>query len=85
MEESYRNFIYKINGGYPVKFACLTLSPKELFNREDQVKFHEKYGSYNIHGGQALETWPKLYKRQVDAVLKPIKIPIWVMRADRCR
>ncbi len=73
MEESYRNFIYKINGGYPVKIRLFDLSPKELFNREDQVKFHEKYGSYNIHGGQALETWPKLYKRQVDAVFKAYK------------
>ncbi|TNE28593.1 MAG: hypothetical protein EP349_07705 [Alphaproteobacteria bacterium] len=73
MEESYRNFIYKMNASYPVKIRLFDLSPKELFNREDQVKFHEKYGSYDIHGGKALETWPKLYKEQVNAVFEAFK------------
>jgi len=73
MEDSYRAFIYKMNPSYPVKMRLFDLSPKELFNREDQVKFHEKYGSYNIHGGQALETWPRLYKEQVDAVFQAFK------------
>lgn len=73
MKKSYRAFIYQLNPNYPVKIRLFDLSPKELFNREDQVKFHEKYGSYDIHGGKALETWPQLYKTQVETIFNTFR------------
>lgn len=70
MCNSYRQFIWSMNADYPVKIRLFDLSPKELLNREEQVKFHERYGSYDIHGGKALETWPKLYEEQLGSIFE---------------
>lgn len=45
------------------------LSPKEFLTPEEQDQFFAKYGTLDIKGGDALRTWPELYRSQVQTIL----------------
>ncbi len=71
-DREYRSFFWGLRRENPVKIRLFDLSPRELFNHDDQTKFHEKYNSLDIHGGQALEQWPRLYATQAQAIFKSL-------------
>jgi len=79
MRESYKDFFIETDDDdYQVKFRLFDLSPKELFDRQGQTQFHERYKSMDIHGGKALNALPRLYSDQIDAIFQGYK------GADRC-
>lgn len=82
-DETCRSFIEGIRYKYddsvkqlrhgPVKVRLFDFVHEELLGKEEQKRFLEEYGRLDIHGGAALETWPRLYREQVRALFDSIK------------
>ena len=68
----YQRLIEKLDAGTPVKFRLFDFVHGEILNKEEQKQFIGLYGRLDIHGGAALETWPKLYRGQVRAIFEAL-------------
>ncbi|MBI1216538.1 MAG: hypothetical protein GC185_12065 [Alphaproteobacteria bacterium] len=69
----YRRMMQKLNEDQPVKIRLFDFVHGEILNKEEQKSFLEKYPKLEIHGGEALETWPRLYRDQVAAVFQALR------------
>ena len=69
----YRELIEKLDTATPVKFRLFDFVHGEILNKDEQKEFVGLYGRLDIHGGAALETWPRLYREQVRTIFEALK------------
>lgn len=69
----YSDMMRKLGEGQPVKIRLYDFVHGEILNKEEQKQFLEKYPRLDIHGGDALRTWPKLYRDQVATIFQALK------------
>lgn len=69
----YGRIIERLDYGTPVKFRLFDFVHREILNKDEQKEFVEIYGKLDIHGGEALETWPRLYREQVRTIFAALK------------
>ncbi|MEZ0226406.1 MAG: aldolase/citrate lyase family protein [Alphaproteobacteria bacterium] len=69
----YSRIIDRLDYGTPVKFRLFDFVHREILDKDEQKEFVELYGKLDIHGGEALETWPRLYVEQVRTIFAALK------------
>lgn len=69
----YGRIMQRLDHGTPVKFRLFDFVHREILNKEEQKQFVDLYGKLDIHGGEALETWPRLYREQVRTIFAALK------------
>ncbi len=69
----YADICKKLNAGTAVKIRLFDFVHQEILSRDEQKRFLELYPKLDMHGGEALETWPKLYEGQVRAIFAALK------------
>ncbi|MDE1153337.1 MAG: hypothetical protein PW788_12435 [Micavibrio sp.] len=72
-EYGLRDILKKLNENAPVKIRLFDFVHSEILNAEEQKTFVEKYGKMDIHGGEALNTWPHLYEKQIQSIFHALK------------
>lgn len=70
---SYQGIVGKLNAGQPVKIRLFDFIHSEILSKDEQKIFLQKYPKLDIHGGEALATWPRLYREQVSGIFKELK------------
>ncbi len=73
IENDLNDLFYKLDFDKPVKVRLFDLNPSELMGKEEQREFRRLYGKPELHGGDALEAWPELYRTQIRAILTQYK------------
>ncbi len=71
-EYEYGSLVRRLENG-PVKIRLFDFVHSEILDKEEQKEFLKKYPKLDIHGGDALQTWPDLYRDQVRAVFQAMK------------
>jgi len=70
---TYSNLVTRLDDNQPVKIRLFDFVHDEILNKGEQRQFLEKYPKLDIHGGEALETWPRLYREQVRSIFDALK------------
>lgn len=65
----YQKILDNLNAG-PVKIRLFDFVHREVLNKAEQKIFLSLYPKLDIHGGEALATWPRLYRDQVEAIFR---------------
>ncbi len=71
-EYEYGSLVRRLDKG-PVKIRLFDFVHSEILNKEEQKEFLKKYPRLDIHGGDALKTWPDLYRDQVKAIFQALR------------
>jgi hypothetical protein len=69
----YSRIIDRLDYGTPVKFRLFDFVHREILDKDEQKEFLNIYGKLDIHGGDALATWPRLYREQVKTIFAALK------------
>jgi hypothetical protein len=69
----YGRIIERLGYGTPVKFRLFDFVHREILDKDEQKEFLDIYGKLDIHGGEALDTWPRLYREQVRTIFAALK------------
>ncbi len=69
----YMDMFQKLRAGQPVKVRLYDFVHAEILNKDEQKLFLEKYPKLDIHGGEALATFPRLYQEQVRTIFDALK------------
>lgn len=64
----YKSVIEKLHYFQPVKIRLFDFVHSEILDKAEQERFLSLYPKLDIHGGDALRTWPQLYRRQAEAI-----------------
>lgn len=67
----YKGFIKHLSSR-PVKIRLFDFTHSEILSKDEQKAFLEKYPRMDIHGIDALHTWPRLYREQVGSIFKQL-------------
>jgi hypothetical protein len=69
----YTQVFNKLDQGYPVKIRLFDFVHQEILDQEEQKQFLALYPKLDMHGGEALAAWPRLYREQVSTIFEALK------------
>jgi hypothetical protein len=69
----YTSIFAKLNEGHPVKIRLFDFVHQEVLDKEEQKQFLALYPKLDMHGGEALAAWPRLYREQVATIFDALK------------
>ena len=73
MTYAFGEVLQPLRRGKPVKIRLYDFVHSEILNPQEQKQFVARYGKLDIHGGEALATWPDLYRNQAEAIFYSLK------------
>jgi pyruvate,orthophosphate dikinase len=73
IKRDYTQIFNKLDQGYPVKIRLFDFVHQEILDQEEQKQFLAIHPKLDMHGGEALDTWPRLYREQVRTIFEALK------------
>ncbi|MBI3440388.1 MAG: hypothetical protein HY052_01045 [Proteobacteria bacterium] len=70
---NYGDIIRKLHDAQPVKIRLFDFTHQEILNKEEQKQFLTLHNKLDIHGGEALAAWPRLYQKQIETIFLALR------------